>query len=53
MIQNEIDLAIKASEKIDREIALLHQKRAHLRGKLNEYLSATRNLPPEVLTEIF
>ena len=53
MIQNEIDLTIKASEKIDREIARLHQKRARVRGKLNEYLSAARNLPQEVLTEIF
>ena len=53
MIQNEIDLAIEASGKIDREIALLHQKRARVRGELNEHLSATRNLPPKVLTEIF
>jgi len=44
---------IKAIEKIDGEIALLHQKHARLRGKLNERLSATRNLSPEVLTEIF
>jgi len=34
-------------------MALLYQKRARVRGKLNEHLSATRNLPPEVLTEIF
>ena len=34
-------------------MALLHQKRARFRGELNEYLSATRSLPPEVLTEIF
>ena len=53
MIQNEIDLAIEASEKIDSQIALLHQKRARVHGELNEHLSATRNLPPEVLTEIF
>ena len=53
MSQNETDLIIEASEKIDEEIDLLHQKRARLRGKLNEHLSATRNLPPEVLTEIF
>ena len=50
---NAIDLAIEASEKIDREIAPLHQKRARVRGELNEHLSATRNLFPEVLTEIF
>jgi len=43
----------EALEKINEEMALLHQKRAHVRGKLNEHLSATRNLPPEVLTEIF
>ena len=53
MSQNEIHLFIEASEKIDAEMALLHQKRVHIRGKLNEHLSATRNLPPEVLTEIF
>ena len=53
MSQNEIDLTIEALEKINEEMALLHQKRARFRGKLNEHLSATRNLPPEVLTEIF
>jgi len=53
MIQNAIDLVLEASEIIDREIVLLHQKRARVRGELNEHLSATRNLFPEVLTEIF
>ena len=52
MSQNEIDLTIEALEKIDGEMALLHQKCTCVRGKLNEHLSATRNLPQEVLTEI-
>ena len=50
MSQNEIDLTL---EKIDGEMALLHRKRARVRGKLNEHFSATRNLSQEVLTEIF
>jgi len=44
---------MEVSEEIDAGMALLHQKRIHIRGKLNEHLPATQNLPPEVLTEIF
>jgi len=32
---------MEASEEIDAGMALLHQKRIHIRGKLNEHLPAT------------
>ncbi|KAJ3562587.1 hypothetical protein NP233_g9480 [Leucocoprinus birnbaumii] len=49
----EISQINSAIESIDREIAELRAKRTRLCQRLNSLQSTARNIPPEILTEIF
>ncbi|KAF5350061.1 hypothetical protein D9756_009293 [Leucocoprinus leucothites] len=53
MTETEVAHINATLNKIDKEIAQLQYRRSHLRCQLNGLVSSTRNLPPEVLTEIF